>query len=131
MGNRAIVVFKNGSEVSPRVYLHWGGSQVPQVLARWWELMEGRRGDESYGAARFIGLCHETFSGNMSLGVFSGERELNSCDWNDESPGDAGVFLVDTNTGEVERFDGSPHECDAPPTFRCQDYQEQTQTGEA
>ena len=32
MGERALVVFTNGEEVSPAVYLHWHGEVVPQLL---------------------------------------------------------------------------------------------------
>ena len=79
MGERALVVFTNGEEVSPAVYLHWHGEDVPQLLNLAAAVMAGdpnsgyqnapRIGDVSYSAARFVGVCHSVIDGNISLGL--------------------------------------------------------------
>jgi len=79
MGERALVVFTNGEEVSPAVYLHWHGEVVPQLLKLAATVMAGdpksgyqnapRIGDVSYSAARFVGVCHSVIDGNLSLGL--------------------------------------------------------------
>ena len=78
MGERALVVFANGEEVSPAVYLHWHGEVVPQLLKLAAAVMAGdpnsyqnppRIGDVSYSAARFVGVCHDNIDGNLSLGL--------------------------------------------------------------
>lgn len=120
MGNRAIVVFRDADSFSPQVYLHWHGHAVPNLLATWWQHMEGRRGDLAYGAARFVGICHEAIVGNMSLGIFPlPESKVTREELRALSHGDAGVFLVDVRTGFVERICGSEGECDAPRVFQC------------
>ena len=133
MGNRAIIVFEDGSnDYSPQVYLHYSGSSVPQLLDEWWKLMEGRHGDVEYGVARFVGIAHEHIGGNMSLGVFNtkvtkdqfenGAAEVNY--WLKQSPRDSGVFIVHCATGNVRRIfthESAMHDCDAPRIFNCKD----------
>lgn len=126
MGNRALVVFHDEQDYSPTIYLHWDGSRVPELLATWWDRMEGRRNDINYGAARFIGIAHESIDGNLSLGVWNTRGKPSSVDFDDEkhveywrgqSHGDAGVFVVNCGTGTVRRVDGSVTECKAPNEF--------------
>ncbi len=110
MGNRAVVVFHDGKEFSPCVYLHWGGSEVPTLLAELWALMAGRRGDLSYSAARFIGVAHAKIPGNLSLGIWNSPVSEPPGDlpkqWREHSHGDAGVFVVDCRSGDVVRVGG-------------------------
>lgn len=90
MGNRAIVRFpdrETGSGVE--VYLHWDADNVVEWLKEAAPRM--RRGDGSYAAARFIGLCHEKIPGHLSLGVMP----LGSCF-------DGVIFSVDCETGKVK-----------------------------
>lgn len=107
MGERALVVFKSGDEHSPAVYLHWGGMDVGNWLTQAAPRMRG--GDHSYACARFIGYCHEQISGQLSLGVFNTPE-----DGRPSSHGDAGVFIVDTKTGEVETYGGYGFEHNPP-----------------
>jgi hypothetical protein len=71
MGNRALVIFTDGDRVSPVVYLHWCGGELPVWLADLKHMMAGREGDVDYSCARFIGLCHTKIDGNLSLGVWN------------------------------------------------------------
>lgn len=71
MGDRALVVFTDGEEVSPVIYAHWAGDAIPELLATHRDLMKDRRGDVSYAAARFCGLLHEHVPGNLSVGLFT------------------------------------------------------------
>ena len=127
MGNRAVVVFTDGGKYSPSVYLHWGGSSIPALLAAVRERMGGREGDLDYTAARFIGLAHETTPGNLSLGV----SNLDATDidalraakpgYGSGLPmccGDAGVFVVNVKTWTVQRLSGRLGDCDAPRVFQ-------------
>ena len=102
MGNRALVIFYDNDRISPCVYLHWFGGEVPGLLGDLAVLMQGRTGDAEYAAARFLGLCHNKIDGNLSLGVYS--NDLTAADLQNQklleemSPGDAGVVIV--NTGD-------------------------------
>ncbi|MBY0460510.1 MAG: hypothetical protein K2V38_24610 [Gemmataceae bacterium] len=100
MGDRACVLFFDGTAVSPTVYLHWHGRAVPARLAELKTLMHGRNHDAAYAAARFVGICHAHIGGNLSLGVTS--NRLVPADLRNPaalaalSPGNAGLVLVDT-----------------------------------
>jgi len=100
MGDRASVLFFDRYRVSPTVYLHWHGSNVPDWLDELTRRMDGRAGDAAYAAARFVGICHERIAGNLSLGITS--NTLRTTDLNQTevlaalSPGDAGIVVVDT-----------------------------------
>lgn len=110
MGNRACVIFFDRTRVSPTVYLHWHGSAVPVWIEQLKARMEGRFGDASYAAARFVGICHDTIEGNLSLGVFSNtlsHADLRSTDQlEQESPGDAGIIIVDTSDFSWKAYGG-------------------------
>lgn len=100
MGDRALVIFHDRYRISPTVYLHWHGGQVPEILRELAEYMTGRYGDADYAAARFTGLCHQRIPGNLSLGLMA--NRLRRADLDDAavlkalSQGDAGVVVVDT-----------------------------------
>lgn len=110
MGNRASVVFFDGTTVSPTIYLHWHGDSVPDWIAELAELMKGRYGDASYAAARFVGICHKYIPGNLSLGLLSGgyshQEVLNPRFMAAASPGNAGMVVVDTNDFSWRAFGG-------------------------
>jgi hypothetical protein len=101
MGNRACVVFFDTMYISPTVYLHWHGNAVPAWLDQLKERMEGRFSDAGYAAARFIGICHANIDGNLSLGVSSNSLSLEGLTLPKrivhDSPGDAGIVVVDTS----------------------------------
>lgn len=119
MGDRALVVFTDGKDVSPVVYLHWNGTEVPEWLNELKSLMVGRAtnaactlkvggraSDLNYTTARFIGICHSHISGNLSLGTWSTPEPLRQavlCNktgvLTDESHGDAGFIVVNVNDG--------------------------------
>lgn len=115
MGDRALVIFTDKKEVSPAVYLHWSGNRVPEFLEEHRELMKDRRGDVSYAAARFTGLCHTKIPGNLSLGLFDVPKTVQTAIKSDVptlkalqgfSHGDAGVVIVDVNTGDWKAYAG-------------------------
>lgn len=115
MGDRALVQFvskdKNGKpvEFSPAVYLHWHGGRVPEFIRECAALMQGREGDVEYSAARFVGICHGAIAGNLSLGIQRAQRVLTKSD----SQGDAGCFIVDCGSWQVEAFGGYGEPFDA------------------
>jgi hypothetical protein len=100
MGNRAIVIFFDNDRISPTVYLHWCGGEVPRLLSELAKYMTGRYGDAEYAAARFTGLCHNMIDGNLSLGIYANDLKranLNNAKvLREMSPGDAGVVIVNT-----------------------------------
>jgi hypothetical protein len=76
MGDRALIIFTDGENVSPTVCLHWGASRVPDWLRKHGELMKSRGADVEYAAARFIGIAHTHIDGNLSLGCWSTEESI-------------------------------------------------------
>jgi hypothetical protein len=104
MGDRALVIFTDGNEVSPTVYLHWHGQQVPELLKEIAALMADRLDDVSYTAARFIGICHNSIKGNLSLGVLDTDAALREAILTSDagaiaqhSHGNAGVVVVNVS----------------------------------
>lgn len=110
MGNRACVIFYDSDRISPTVYLHWEGGSVPAWLDQLKHLMDGRFGDAAYAAARFVGICHQHIDGNLSLGVWSNTLSraniLDSSYLENESPGNAGIVVVDTNDFTWKAYGG-------------------------
>lgn len=110
MGDRACVIFFDDTGVSPTVYLHWHGSTVPVWLDHLKSRMATRYGDAAYAAARFVGICHGSISGNLSLGISSNDfslADLLSKDRMDEaSPGNAGIVVVDTSDFRWKAYGG-------------------------
>jgi len=113
MGDRALIVFKDKGEVSPTVYLHWSGSNVPGFIDELAALMETRRGDAAYAAARFVGIAHSYDVGALSLGVMNTPEDLekavragDSAGIACHSHGDAGLVVVDTADFSWEAYGG-------------------------
>jgi len=110
MGDRACVVFFDRTRVSPTVYLHWHGNAVPLLLADLKDRMQGRFSDASYAAARFVGICHDSIDGNLSLGISSNDfshADLRNKDrMETESPGNAGIIAVDTSDFTWKAYGG-------------------------
>lgn len=100
MGNRACIVFFDSVRVSPTIYLHWHGGQVPLWLDQLRNRMQGRFGDAHYAAARFVGICHTQIDGNLGLGVISNNYTCQTLHdhqiMESVSPGNAGMVVVDT-----------------------------------
>lgn len=111
MGDRALVLFHDKDELSPVIYMHWGGDQVKELIEETRKLMQGRLGDVAYSAARFCGIAHNSFEGNLSLGIWNGPSDKYAEGYDkirekEFSQGDAGVFLVDCTDFTVECFNG-------------------------
>ncbi|MGO9468048.1 MAG: hypothetical protein ACLQVF_28275 [Isosphaeraceae bacterium] len=110
MGNRALVIFHDQHRISPTVYLHWHGSEVPELVRELAEYMQGRHGDAEYAAARFTGLCHQRIQGNVSLGIMANslrrEDLQNTAVLEEMSHGNAGVVVVDTGDFTWKAYGG-------------------------
>lgn len=124
MGDRALIHVHDGERISPCVYLHWGGTEVEDLLRKTKVLMGDRTGDVAYTAARLCGLAHDADrDSNLSLGIWgppdsnyakAREHMLKTEPYSFDptrshypySHGDAGVFLVNCKTWEVECFGG-------------------------
>lgn len=127
MGDRALIIVTDGKEYSPTVYLHYGGSRVPDIIERTFNHMKTRPGDVSYFTARLIGLAHQDNPNSpLSLGVFAtkiivgecaarvvrairdGEKisEGMSLKLENYSHGDAGVIVVDCDNFTCSAYGG-------------------------
>lgn len=119
MGNRALTIFTDsqGSEVSPTVYMHWNGGDVPEFVADTAKVMKGREGDVSYSVARFVAVVAAFLDGNLSLGVFETDADLrNAIKCQDAesikrhaesfSHGDAGVIIVNCDDFTWKAYGG-------------------------
>lgn len=114
MGDRALIIFTDGTEVSPVIYLHWSGSKVPDLLEQHKALMASRGADVSYAAARFVGIVHATMpEQNLSLGMWNTEpNALNAVLSTDAdkltelSHGDAGFVVVDVQKYSWKAYGG-------------------------
>ena len=109
MGDRALVVFidKEQLDISPTVYLHQRGRDVPEFINRLKFLMADRPDDLGYSTARFIGICHDGLSGNLSLGVWN--TPIDFMDWPDDdyleyADGDEGLFIVDIKDFSFKQY---------------------------
>lgn len=114
MGDRALVVFTDGKEISPTVYLHWGGSKVPTLLQELAVLMGDRKSDVSYTCARFIGIVHShNPNSNLSLGVWETSLSVKQGILRNlprriakQSHGDAGVIVVNVDDFSWKAYGG-------------------------
>jgi hypothetical protein len=105
MGDRALIVFtdKSKEDCSPVIYLHSDGYKVGDWIAELKTLMQGREGDVSYAAARFVGICHSHIPGNTSLGMWDGGEDVIK-DPKGSGHGDHGVIIVNASDFTFEQF---------------------------
>ena len=101
MGDRSVTVFRDQQDYSPGVYLHWNGSQTADYIKA--ASKQFRAGDAYYSAARFCGYCHTMIDSNRGLGLLPPPPDGDKTDWSYDGygHGNAGVFIVDVETGEV------------------------------
>jgi len=90
MGDRVVIQFKKGDEVSPVIYGHWSGYEAPAAIARLRKRMADRPHDISYIAARCLQELGMSGQQSTGYGIWSVTEELTAKD----SQGDAGVFVV-------------------------------------
>jgi hypothetical protein len=103
MGDRVLIqVTSNKNEVSPALYLHWHGDSAPDLIRDLAVRMKNRDGDTSYAFARLVGLAHERIPGNLSMGVWNMSMKLTDT----HSHGDAGCYIVNCSTWQVQAFGG-------------------------
>jgi hypothetical protein len=114
MGDRALIIFTDGENVSPVIYLHWAGSRVPDLLRQHKALMISRGADVQYAAARFVGIVHMTMpEQNLSLGMWNADGDLykavlgrRSDQLAEMSHGDAGLVVVDVKNYSWQAYGG-------------------------
>ena len=113
MGDRALIIFKDGTGISPTVYLHWAGASVPDYIIDLAARAHPQGLSADYAAARFIGIAHEDNAGTLSLGVMQTPPEMEAAIQNGKaediasfSHGDAGVVIVDVKSFTWEAYGG-------------------------
>lgn len=101
MGNRANVIFTDGKEFSPAIYLHWNGG--PESIYAFLNEMDRRKirtGDTMYESARFCHIVGDFFDQEritgLSLGLANGPKSDKPKDIAKifTDPGDNGFYLV-------------------------------------
>lgn len=113
MGDRALIVVTDGENVSPVIYLHWMGSEVPAILERLKNRMESRGADVSYASARLIQEATQDDDGCLSFGLWNAHPEVikavidkDAKVLSKESHGDAGLIVLDVNDYTWQAFGG-------------------------
>lgn len=96
MGNRALLQLRNKNEVSPLLYLHWGGSEVGEIIRRTKSRIAHRHDDVIYAFARPVQEAINGMDGDSGFGVWNQDEVLTEAD----SHGDAGCFVIDLSTPE-------------------------------
>lgn len=105
MGDRVLVTFTAGNDKpTPAVYMHWSGQEAADYIKEAAPLF--RKGDPSYAVARFCGFCHGKIDGILSLGILDGPADARTETLKSYSHGDAGVYLVNVETGDVKAAGG-------------------------
>lgn len=104
MGDRALIQLKSGDELSPVLYLHWGGGDVKRIIDATQERMKNRPGDINYIFARMVSIAIDGNEGDTGYGVWNQTKKLVEAD----THYDAGCFVVDVSrpTYTVETFGG-------------------------
>lgn len=97
MGDRVLIQLRTREEVSPILYLHWGGSCAAEIIHRAEKRMKSRGCDLHYAFARLVGAAHDVTPGNLSVGVWNAPTSNNVPQelTDEESHGDAGCIVVD------------------------------------
>lgn len=106
MGDRGIVVLKNGDEIAcAAVYVHWSGHELPEMMAEAAPKM--RAGDLGYATARLCGSFHERSPDNITgIGLLPPPADLSEETLKKYSHGDAGVAVWDVSTGNIAWYGG-------------------------
>lgn len=81
MGNRAVVIFTDGKEISPAIYLHWhGGPESIYAFLAEMDRRKIRHGDPMRESARFCHIICDLFdnteAGGLSVGLTRGPETL-------------------------------------------------------
>jgi hypothetical protein len=106
MGNRAVVIFTDGKEISPAVFLYWNGG--PESIYAFLAEMDRRKirhGDTMYESARFCHIICDLFDGEMagglSIGLTNGPETLTKSAFQkiQADLGDNGLYVVVSKEG--------------------------------
>lgn len=113
MSDPALVVFKDRDTISPIIYLHGNGCEVPKMLLKLAALMRDRRNDAQYAAARFCGIAHTHYVSCYGLGLFNTDAEVQQAIRDSDalvlgnmSHGGPGFVVVDCANFSWQTYDG-------------------------
>jgi len=105
MGDRSIVIIKNGSRMADcAMYTHWNGEDTLTWLRE--AIPNFAKGDENYSMARLIGYFSAKIKGPYGLGVIENPPSLDRITLLGYSHGGAGVIVYDCETGEITACGG-------------------------
>ena len=112
MGDRVImqIVQRNrltGDTFGPMVYGHWAGHSAPDIVEALAAKMHDRLSDVAYQSARLVQMILDDGGSSMQrdnggIGLYNATAVATEAD----SPGDAGVVLIDADTFKCECFGG-------------------------
>jgi hypothetical protein len=107
VGDRVVFVcHENGEEYSPGIYIHWGGREALDLLRRAASRMNMY--DASEASARLCGFLHDQISGSTGIALLAPPviGPDGDVDWDQYSPGDAGVIVIDVLEARAQCFAG-------------------------
>ena len=103
MGDRVLFQVVRGKEFGSVVYCHWSGARAPEIVRKLAARMASRAGDIDYATARLVQECTAPDTdGALSFGVSNAKARLTA----EDSHGDAGVVLIDTDTFKCQCLGG-------------------------
>lgn len=103
MGDRGNIVIDNGTDHGIALYSHWGGSDLPAVLARALARGRGRFGDDPYlTRVIFSEMIKGDIEGTTGFGIEA--FESGTQDYTEAGSGD---IVVDLREQQVSDGDGT------------------------
>lgn len=95
MGDRVLMqcFSSKNNTFGPVVYGHWSGYRAGDVARKLAARMKGREGDLEYSSARLVQELVNGDGDNTDFGMWNAKALLTEKD----SPGDAGVILIDVD----------------------------------
>lgn len=104
MGDRVLMqIVNNEGDFGPVVYGHDAGVFAPVIVEALVKRMKNRTGDMAYWSGRLVQEVSRTCpDGDVSLGMWNAEGVLTE----DASHGDAGVVLINADTGKATYLGG-------------------------
>ena len=104
MGDRVMMqcISRKTGEFGPVCYGHWSGAEAPSIVERLASRMSERQNDVHYSSARLVQQMIHGSTGDSGYGIWNIDHILTA----DDSPGDAGVVLIDVSDNHSPTYLG-------------------------